>query len=153
MERLASHNLHYTSGHPDGAARELYGPSLRDGEFPMQDGLSLCPPADPDVGIIFGGGEYKRFGKGNTIPGIPVIGSAEDGKSPIYGAQQPPVENTPPQKWHWGTQLNIMAGFLDYTCVKFLRIMSGNRAIPAGHRASRSYRPAGLGPAQHVFKW
>jgi hypothetical protein len=158
MERLASHTLDNTPGHADCGAllrpselRGLFGPSLVGSNSPSHDGLSLCPAARRAITTknILRKGEYCAAAMGNSIPGY---------TGPIPGEDAPrqfsrvTLQNKQPLECCFrDVQLNKMAGFPEYPCALSLRNLSGNRALPQGHRASHQYHLAGLGSAPRIL--
>lgn len=160
MERLATHTLEITPGQAatgtspcQAALRETRGPSLP-GRIPSeQDGPSLCRAAGFAAIVrredFSRGREYCTAHIGNSIPGCITL--VPTGDFPLRGRTHGTGKMQRRKCCPRRVQLNIMAGFLDYTCALSLRIVSGNRAIPSGRRASRRFSPAGLGPAQRIL--
>ena len=158
MERLASHNLDNTPGQADWRAipcpselRVLSGPSLAGCNSPSHDGLSLCPAALCAIPSenIRRKGEYCSPPIGSSIP---EYTESVPGVSPPRQVGRVTLQNMQSRKCCFrDLQLNTMAGFPEYPCALSLRSLSGNRALPRGHRAGHQYHLAGLGSAPRIL--
>ncbi len=157
MERLASYSLDITPGCPSGATsahragyRGPNGPSFREAFLPTADGLSVYGVMAWEK-VVLGRGEYSWPPVCNEIPGVPMgpskapLGKSGDDAFDSAG------EISAPTMLPGGRSIEYNGWFPGLFAGGTSSCTAPGRPVPSGHRASRRFCPAGLGPAKHVL--